>query len=339
MTDRVAEPVVEPITEPVEKPLVAPITEPVEKAGVRLVVERVVKPVAEPVVRPVVERVVKPVAEPVVRPVVERVVKPVAEPVVQPVAERVVKPLAVPVVEAVVEPVMKPVVESVVQPVVKPVVEAVVQPVVNPVVEPVVTVVVEAVVRPVVRPVGDVVGAEVGGAVEARPEVPALPVVPGLPASLPLQPQTGPVASAPQARPQQRPGGANLPTSGGHTSTPTTRTAQSVTTSSAAAYGPRYTGATSGTGGAAVHVRPHRAPRAGLVAPLAPIPAHQGPVGGPDGVLGDHAAADSGTSRHGDAQAVTVPERATSRLVPGAAARAAALGARDRHQTVPVFPG
>ncbi|MFI1289521.1 hypothetical protein ACH4VM_13655 [Streptomyces sp. NPDC020792] len=88
-----------------------------------------------------------------------------------------------------------------------------------------------------------------------------------------------------------------------------------------------------------MHVQPHRAPRAGLVAPLAPIPAHQGPVGGPDGVFGDHAAADSGTSRHGDAQAVTVPERAPSRLVPGAAARAAALGARDRHQTVLVFPG
>ncbi|MEV5008057.1 hypothetical protein ACIQFZ_00415 [Streptomyces sp. NPDC093064] len=109
--------------------------------------------------------------------------------------------------------------------------------------------------------------------------------------------------------------------------------------SSAAAYGPRYTGATSGTGGAAVHAQPHRAPRAGLAAPLVPIPAHQGPDGGSDGVLGDHATADSGTSRHGDAHAVTVPERAPLRLVPGAAARAAALGTPDRHQAVPVFPG
>ncbi|MFE7231012.1 hypothetical protein ACFVAF_10110 [Streptomyces sp. NPDC057596] len=88
-----------------------------------------------------------------------------------------------------------------------------------------------------------------------------------------------------------------------------------------------------------MHVQLHRVPRAGLVAPLAPISAHQPPVGGPDGVFGDHAAADSGASRHGDAHAVTVPERAPLRLVPGAAARAAAVGARDRHQTVPVFPG
>ncbi|MFJ6564793.1 hypothetical protein ACIQMV_34110 [Streptomyces sp. NPDC091412] len=318
MTDRVAKPVVEPITAPVEKPLVAPITEPVEKPGVRLVAEPVVQSVAAPAVRPVAE----PVVGPVVKLGVRSVVGPVAEPVVRPGVDSVAQP----------------VVERVMRPVVQPVVERVVKPVV----EPVVTVVVEAVVRPVVKPVGDVVGAEVGGAVDVRPEVPALPVVPDLPASLPLQPQTGPVASAPRAQPQQRSGGANLTTSGGHSGTPKARTAQGVTAftaSSAAAHGPRYTGATSGTGGAAVHVRPHRAPRAGLVAPLAAIPAHQGPVGGPDGVLGDHAAADSGTSRHGDAHAVTVPERAPSRLVPGAAARAAALGARDRHQAVPVFPG
>ncbi|GED85244.1 hypothetical protein [Streptomyces sp. 6-11-2] len=342
MTDRVAKPVVEPITEPVEKPLVAPITEPVEKPGARLVAE----PVVEHVVRPVAESVVESAAQPVVpsvapaaRPVAEPVAGPVVKLGVRPVAEPVAEPVVRPGVDSVAEPVAEPVVRPGVDSVAQPVVERVMRPVGDSVVQPVVGPATEHVVRPVVKPVGDVVGAEVGGAVEVRPEVPALPVVPDLPASLPLQPQTGPVASAPRAQPQQRPGGANLATSSGHSSTPKARTAQGVTASSAAAHGPRYIGATSGTGGAAVHVRPHRSPRAGLVAPLAPIPAHQGPAGGPDGMLGDHAAADSGTSRHGDAHAVTVPERAPSRLVPGAAARAAALGARDRHQAVPVFPG
>ncbi|MFJ2718485.1 hypothetical protein [Streptomyces sp. NPDC087437] len=314
------------MTDRVAKPVVAPITEPVEKPGARLVAE----PVVEHVVRPVAESVVESAAQPVV-PSVAPAARPVAEPVAGPVVKLGVRPVAEPVAEPVVRPGVDSVAQPVVERVMRPVGESVVQPVVGPATE--------HVVRPVVKPVGDVVGAEVGGAVEVRPEVSALPVVPDLPASLPLQPQTGPVASAPQAQPQQRPGGANLTTSGGHSGTPKARTTQGVTASSAAAHGPRYIGATSGTGGSAVHVRPHRSPRAGLVAPLAPIPAHQGPAGGPDGMLGDHAAADSGTSRHGDAHAVTVPERAPSRLVPGAAARAAALGARDRHQTVPVFPG
>ncbi|WP_159024893.1 hypothetical protein [Streptomyces sp. CB01373] len=278
-------------------------------------------------VQPVVERVMRPVVEPVAGSVVERVVKPVAEPIAQP------------VVEGGVRPVVGPVVDSLVRPVVKPVVK----PVVEPAVESVVGVVTGSVVRPVVQPVGDVVGAVVGGAVGAGPEapvvpvVPGMPVVPGLPAPLPLpsEPQSGPVAPAREVQLRQPTGSAGPTTSKGHTSTPNARTGHGVT----APYGPRCAGATAGLGGATVRVQTHPAPRAGLVAPLTRLPAGHGPARGADGVLGDHAAADSGSSRHGDAPAVTLPERAPLRLLSGAAARTAEAGIRDRSQAVPVFPG
>ncbi|MEU7379168.1 hypothetical protein AB0A91_03960 [Streptomyces sp. NPDC042207] len=123
-----------------------------------------------------------------------------------------------------------------------------------------------------------------------------------------------------------------------HTGTPNARTGHGVTAPSTP-YGPRCAGATAGLGGATVRVQTHSAPRAGHVAPPTRLPARHGPAGGADGVLGDHAAAGSGSSRHGDAHAVTLPERAPLRLVPGAAARTAEAGTRDRYQAVPVFPG
>ncbi|MFJ1650661.1 hypothetical protein ACIOC2_04425 [Streptomyces sp. NPDC088337] len=271
-----------------------------------------------------------------VQPVVERVMRPVVEPVAGSVVERVVKPVA--------EPIAQPVVEGVVRPVVEPVVDSVVRPVVKPVVEPVVGVVTGSVVRPVVQPVGDMVGAVVGGAAGAGPEVPVVPVVagvpvvPGLPAPLPSEPQSGPVVPAREVQSRQPTGSAGPTTSKTHISTPNARTGHGVTAPSAP-YGPRCAGATAGLGGATMRVQTHPAPRAGLVALLTRLPAGHGPAGGADGVLGDHAAADSGSSRHGDAHAVTLPERAPLRLLPGAAARTAEAGTRDRYQAVPVFPG
>ncbi|MFJ2565423.1 hypothetical protein ACIO02_21065 [Streptomyces sp. NPDC087568] len=254
-----------------------------------------------------------------VQPVVERVMRPVVEPVAGSVVERVVKPVA--------EPIAQPVVEGVVRPVVEPVVDSVVRPVVKPVVEPVVGVVTGSVVRPVVQPVGDMVGAVVGGAAGAGPEVPVVPVVAGVP-----------VVPAREVQSRQPTGSAGPTTSKTHISTPNARTGHGVTAPSAP-YGPRCAGATAGLGGATMRVQTHPAPRAGLVAPLTRLPAGHGPAGGADGVLGDHAAADSGSSRHGDAHAVTLPERAPLRLLPGAAARTAEAGTRDRYQAVPVFPG
>ncbi|MFE4962255.1 hypothetical protein [Streptomyces sp. NPDC056660] len=67
-------------------------------------------------------------------------------------------------------------------------------------------------------------------------------------------------------------------------------------------------------------------------------PSHPAPAGDPGGALGK-SVVDGGSSRHGDAYAVTFGDRAPLRLVPGAAARVDAAGTRDRYRDIPVFPG
>ncbi|MBC7273237.1 MAG: hypothetical protein H5T76_31830 [Streptomyces sp.] len=72
----------------------------------------------------------------------------------------------------------------------------------------------------------------------------------------------------------------------------------------------------------------------------APAPPHRhAPAGEGDGALGNRSAADSGSSRHGDAYAVTVERRAPVRLLPGAAAVVVADGTRERYRDIPLFPG
>ncbi|MFB6843621.1 hypothetical protein ACFCXS_01910 [Streptomyces sp. NPDC056373] len=75
-------------------------------------------------------------------------------------------------------------------------------------------------------------------------------------------------------------------------------------------------------------------------------PSHAGPAraghspgGRPDGVLGNRSVADSGSSRHGDAHAVTPGPRAVLGLVPGAVARTDLAGARRTRRDIPLFPG
>ncbi|MQY35264.1 hypothetical protein SRB17_32370 [Streptomyces sp. RB17] len=68
------------------------------------------------------------------------------------------------------------------------------------------------------------------------------------------------------------------------------------------------------------------------------VPGRPAPTGDSDGVLGKQAA-DGSASRHGDAYAVTLDDRAPLRLVPGAAARVDAPHTRDRYRDIPVFPG
>ncbi|MGW0186219.1 hypothetical protein ACWDV7_10755 [Streptomyces sp. NPDC003362] len=68
-------------------------------------------------------------------------------------------------------------------------------------------------------------------------------------------------------------------------------------------------------------------------------PAHPAPADGDNGVLGSRTAADNGSSRHGDAYAVTVQHRPAPSLAPGGLARAEAGETRDRYRDIPVFPG
>ncbi|MEW2154126.1 hypothetical protein AB0950_02325 [Streptomyces sp. NPDC007189] len=73
-------------------------------------------------------------------------------------------------------------------------------------------------------------------------------------------------------------------------------------------------------------------------AAAAAVPERPVPTGDPDGVLGKPAA-DGSASRHGDAHAVTLGDRASVRLAPGATARVDAPRPRERHRDILVFPG
>ncbi|MFJ5998250.1 hypothetical protein [Streptomyces sp. NPDC092370] len=70
-----------------------------------------------------------------------------------------------------------------------------------------------------------------------------------------------------------------------------------------------------------------------------PAPAGHPSDGRPEGVLGNRVMADSGSSRHGDAHAVTPGRRASLRLVPGAVARTHVAGAMGGQRDSPLFPG
>ncbi|MET7286067.1 hypothetical protein [Streptomyces sp. NPDC005573] len=86
---------------------------------------------------------------------------------------------------------------------------------------------------------------------------------------------------------------------------------------------------------ALAHPLVRRAHRTGASAGLPGCP---GSGGDPAGVPGKQAA-DGGSSRHGDAQALSPAARASVRLVSAGAARADATRTRERHRDIPVFPG
>jgi hypothetical protein len=77
---------------------------------------------------------------------------------------------------------------------------------------------------------------------------------------------------------------------------------------------------------------------AAVAVTAAGVPERPVPTGDPDGVLGKQAA-DGSASRHGDAHAVTLGDRASVRLAPGATTGADAPRTRERHRDIPVFPG
>jgi hypothetical protein len=96
-------------------------------------------------------------------------------------------------------------------------------------------------------------------------------------------------------------------------------------------YGPRYVADT-------VARRVSASTGVHRTAPSVDVPVQRVLVDQPGGVVGNRSAGDSGRSRHGDAHAVSLSERAPLRLVPGAAARAEGDGIQDRHGDIPVSP-
>ena len=228
----------------------------------------------------------------------------------------------------------------------KPGADALTHPADDKVLRPVTEDVVGAVASGVVRPVGDLVETVTTGLTETvgipagstlpgwptlpsfpeapswptLPTVPGPPTVPGLP-GIPVGtlPAPAPVTSAPQPQP------------GDHAATKPTDDEGSA--GDGAVYGPRFAGHGTVTG-AAAHDSAHR-----TTTSTAHAPAHQAPSDNQGGALGGKSAVDNGSSRHGDAHAVTLDNRAPLRLVPGAAASVDAAGTRDRHRDIPVFPG
>ncbi|MFI6441020.1 hypothetical protein [Streptomyces sp. NPDC050759] len=224
--------------------------------------------------------------------------------------------------------------------------DALIHPAGDKVLRPVAEDVVGAVVGGVVRPVGDLVETVTTGLTETvgipagstppgwptlpsfpeSPSWPTLPTVPGLPTMPGLPgipggtlPAPAPVTSAPQPQPGDR--AATHPAD------------DEGSVGDGAVYGPRFAGHGTVTE-AAAHPSTHR-----TTPSTSHAPAHQVPSDNHGGALGGKSAVDNGSSRHGDAHAVTLDNRAPLRLVPGAAASVDAAGTRDRHRDIPVFPG
>ncbi|MEV5952871.1 hypothetical protein AB0M11_03645 [Streptomyces sp. NPDC051987] len=189
----------------------------------------------------------------------------------------------------------------------------------------------ETVVSPVVSVLTDTL-AETVRQVTQLPGVPVVQLpVPPVVSEPPAEP--APVTPAPgPARGQAQPRTLVTHDTGHEKSrTPAERKTAATT---AVSYGPRIAVAPVPPA-AATRSGGHRADRADRAVDA---PAHPAPIGDPDGVLGK-SAVDGGSSRHGDAHAVTFAGRAPFGLAPGAAARADAAGTRDRHGDIPVFPG
>lgn len=215
----------------------------------------------------------------------------------------------------------------------------------------------------VVRPVGELVGTVTDRLDEATPgQLPALPALPSLPALPALPTLPGPGQPAPLPELPHPPGAPEQPLPGPSTSAPRPdASAPSPDTpgedepkgpdgpsgtpgpvAGPVAHGPELARAVGATHDDHGH-RPARdavrgAVQAGGTAP-APAPHAPGaPAGQPDGTTGNRSAVDHGTPRHGDACTVTAHHRPPLRLVPGAAERAGATGARDPYRDVPVSP-
>ncbi|GHH13291.1 hypothetical protein [Streptomyces lanatus] len=205
----------------------------------------------------------------------------------------------------------------------------------------------------VVRPVGDVVRTVTQGLAEGladvRAKVPPLAVLPVLPAAPESPSWPGwPGFELPALPDVPDLPGAGLPVLPGNTlPAPVTGTPQPGSDTPGASDGPAAKGRTGkeiplGYGphlGADVAVAHAPAVAVGHgMGPSGHAPVHQAPADHPGGVLGSHAAGDSGSPRHGDAQAVSLSRRVALGLTPGAAVRVEADEIKDRHRDIPVSP-
>ncbi|MFE9683499.1 hypothetical protein [Streptomyces sp. NPDC006285] len=253
-----------------------------------------------------------------------------------------------------------------VQRVLRPVTGQVLRPVTEQAVRPVTDVVVPSaaghVVRPVGRPIGDLVDQITGGIAgqpappQGWPTLPHLPPLPDVPVpGLPEAPGL-PLPEMPEMPGQTPPAGTGAPQrpdgpTDGDQAAGQTAEKQAVEEQVAqkqapgksreengapAAFGPRFAGGfAAADSGARLRAHPRHVTASGV----APAPVHQVPDSDPAGVSGGHSTADSGSPRHGDAQAVTSSERLRPALIPGAAADVTAAGTRDRHRDIPASPG
>ncbi|MEV0689924.1 hypothetical protein [Streptomyces sp. NPDC050388] len=169
------------------------------------------------------------------------------------------------------------------------------------------------------------------------PEVPVEPRLPRLPAVPPDAPNVQDAQEAPEA-----PGPLPAPFAQSEAPAPPATDASAPTARpeapEAAEHGPHAGGADAGL---AVDPLPHddAEHRATPPAPPTdPAPAPHTPGGGPDGTTGHRSAADHGTPRHGDADAVTPGHRLRVRFVPGATVSTEAAETEDRYRDVPVSP-
>ncbi|MFF4251192.1 hypothetical protein ACFY1L_08305 [Streptomyces sp. NPDC001663] len=182
-----------------------------------------------------------------------------------------------------------------------------------------------------VGPVGDLVETVTEGLGKATAQIPPLSSLPSFPTlpSLPTSPGLPVLPGQTLPAPVTQPGSAGQSSTGGGSSGGHDGAAGAE--ASGTAYGPRF-----GTEFDAVH----NLTQSGGHQATGPrtAPAHPAPDGDPTGALGSPSAVDNGTQRHGDGHAVALNHRAPLRLLPGAAARAAAAETRDRHRDIPVSP-
>ncbi|MDT7840717.1 hypothetical protein [Streptomyces justiciae] len=194
----------------------------------------------------------------------------------------------------------------------------------------------------VVQPVGDLVETVTEQLAEAQtqlpnlpafpavPEFPVLPEAPGLPVVpvLPGQTLPAPVTATPQPGSPADGSTDGQDSAGSNTSDKARAKASRV----GGDYGPSSLDGSPVTGTAPKADR-HRAATSGGY-----LPAHPAPAGDRGGALANRSGVDNGSPRHGDAQAVSLNDRAPLRLVPGGVVRTDADGTRDRHRDIPVSP-
>ncbi len=194
----------------------------------------------------------------------------------------------------------------------------------------------------VLQPVGDLVETATGQLAKAQAKMPPQPSLPTLPVTeppgLPGLPELPTLPGLP-ALPGQTLPAQTLPATTPHPKSPVADSPQGAASgersgkavATAAFYGPPAVAGSPATGTAA-KTGGHRAVQG------AHYPVPQAPNGDQGGPLGNRPTADSGSSRHGDAHAVSLNHRTAVRLVAGAAVRADAFETRDRHRDIPVSP-